>query len=89
MNGKKRGAGLDIGVQKLRLFPIKIVSASTQSRFIEVVDQILGITKNEDYFTNSSKQNLVNEFVKKIDLMVYELYGLSESEILEMEKSNK
>jgi hypothetical protein len=76
-NGKKRGAGVDIGVEKLRLFPIKDVSQTLQKPFILLVAQIHAITKDKDYANNPTKQAKVKELEHQIDQMVYELYGLT------------
>lgn len=86
-NGKKRGAGVDIGVEKLRTFPIKITSEPDQRPFIEIVDKILAITKSSDYLKNPSKKEEVKEYEKKIDQMVYKLYELNPEEIEIVESS--
>lgn len=85
--GKKRGAGVDIGVEKLRLFPIKIISVDEQKPFIEIVDKILAITSSNDYLSSQEKQARVNDYKKKIDQMVYKLYGLTPKEIIIVEGS--
>jgi hypothetical protein len=79
--GKKRGAGVDIGVKKLRSFPIKIASPTKQEPFVEIIDNIHEITKDENYLNNSTKQAKVREYEKQINQMVYKLYGLTEDEI--------
>ncbi len=76
-NGKKRGAGVDIGVEKLRLFPIKIATDKEQKHFINLVDKILTLTQSEDYRQKQSKQSKVKEYEAEIDQMVYKLYGLA------------
>ena len=69
-NGKQRGAGVDIGVEKLRSFPIPI--------FIEVnkieaiVDYVIFLKKRID--NDLSLKLMVNFFEHIIDGMVYELY---------------
>lgn len=88
-NGKKRGVGVDIGVEKLRLFPIKIVDELKQKCFIEIVDKIIVFTKDEDYLRNSIKQAQVKEYEKQIDQLVYKLYGLTPEEIVIMEEKNE
>lgn len=80
-NGKKRGGGVDIGVKKLRLFPVKIADKNEQKLFVEIVDKILTITKSGDYLENPEKQAQVKEYEKQIDQMVYKLYGLTDEEI--------
>jgi hypothetical protein len=76
-NGKKRGAGVDIGVEKLRTFPIKRISNMLQKSFIDLVDEITDITKENDYLQNLSKQKAVQNLEHQIDQKVYELYGFS------------
>ena len=60
-----------------------------QRRFIDVVDKILTITKEEGYLTNSTKQANVKEYERQIDQMVYELYDLTPEEIAVVEGFNK
>ncbi|MCK4654101.1 MAG: Eco57I restriction-modification methylase domain-containing protein, partial [Candidatus Cloacimonetes bacterium] len=69
--GKQRGIGVDIGVKKLRKFPIKI-NEDNQQPFIQLVDQIL-----IDKKAGKDTQHLED----KIDLMVYKLYELSYEEV--------
>ena len=56
------------------------ISKEEQEPFIELVDKILSITKDE-YLENPKKQAQVKEYDRQIDRMVYELYGLTEEEI--------
>ena len=80
-HGKRRGVGVDIGVKKLRQFPIKNVLAKEQKPFINLVEKILKITKTDDYLKNTEKQVKVREYEKQIDHLVYKLYDLTEEEI--------
>jgi len=80
-HGKNRGAGIDIGVDKLRSFPIKIAIGDEQKQFIELVDKIMSITKENDYYANEKKQGRVKKYEYEIDQMVYKLYNLSPDEI--------
>jgi len=80
-NGKRRGAGFDIGVEKLRLFPIKKITLQEQKPLIEIVDKILAITNFADYLTNTERQAKVKEYEKQIDQLVYKLYDLTPEEI--------
>lgn len=88
-NGKKRGVGVDIGVEKLRMLPIKKVSEDQQKPFIEIVDKILVITKSSDYLENPAKKEEVKEYEKQIDQLVYKLYDLTPEEIEIVENSSK
>lgn len=80
-HGKKRGVGVDIGVDKLRNFPIRKCTPQEQKQFIEVIEEILVITNSSDYFINSDEQARVKVYEKQIDQMVYKLYGLTPEEI--------
>jgi len=79
--GKKRGVGVDIGVSKLRTFPIRDFSQDAQKPLISLVDKILNVTKSEDYLENLTKQAKVKGLEKQIDQMVYKLYDLTDKEI--------
>ena len=77
--------GVDIGVEKLRLFPIKIATMSEQKPLIEIVDKILATTKSGDYLENQENKTQVKQYEQQIDLMVYKLYGLTNGEIKTVE----
>jgi hypothetical protein len=79
--GKKRGVGVDIGVSKLREFPVKKSGHDRQKEFVNVIDKILAITKDDDYLENLAKQAKVHQYEKEIDQLVYQLYGLTPQEI--------
>jgi len=86
-NGKKRGAGMDIGVQKLRQFPIKNINNNKQKPFIKLVNTILTTTESEDYTENPRKQAKVKALEAEIDQLIYNLYDLTEEEITIVEDS--
>jgi len=58
-----------------RKLPIPNIQQNEQQPFIDLVDQILAITKDEDYLSNPDKQAKVKELEHQIDQTVYELYG--------------
>lgn len=87
--GKRKGEMLELYQEPLSKIPIKIISEIEQKPFVEVVDKILLITKEEDYLSNQIKQNKVQEYQKQIDDMVYKLYGLTEEEIKIIEEKDK
>jgi len=68
-------------IQQLPIPMMAITDLKTQSNIANLVDQILTITKDEDYLSNPDKQAKVKEFEYQIDQMVYELYGLTKEEI--------
>jgi hypothetical protein len=76
-----------VAIENLNKLPIKEMPPSEQQSFIDIVDQILAITKDEDYLSNPSKQAKVKELERHIDQMVYELYGLTPEEIAMVEES--
>jgi hypothetical protein len=65
----------------IKKLPIKILDATEQKPFIDLVDKILFITQDDDYLQNPDKQAQVEKYKRQIDKMVYELYGLTEEEI--------
>ena len=76
--GKRRGIGVDIGVQKLREFPICKYNEYKMKNIVNLVDKIT------DEYSNS---NIVNETLENsINDAVYDLYELSKDEINKIEK---
>jgi len=73
-NGKRRGVWVDIWVQVFREFPVPKVSAERQKPLIALVDQILSEKKLDPKADTSDLE-------KRIDDLVYELYGLTKEEI--------
>ena len=73
--------GLDVYPAHLKSLPIKIVQSIQQKPFIELVEKILKITKEEDYLQNPAKQAKVRDIEYQIDELVYKLYGLTDGEI--------
>ena len=62
-------------------FPVLKISSDNQKPFIDLVDKILAITKDDDYLENAAKQVKAREYEKQIDKLVYKLYGLALEEI--------
>ena len=61
-------------IGQCRLLPVKKVESEQQQPFIDKVDHILSLKKDNLAADTSALE-------RQIDLMVYELYGLSEEEI--------
>jgi len=57
--------------------------------FVDIVDKILAVTKDDDYLENSAKQAKVAKYEKQIDQMVYKLYDLTDQEIAIVEGNDK
>lgn len=72
INGKIRGIGVDIGVGKLKQFPIPNISKERQKIFKILVDKI--IAKKEAGEDTKSEE-------REIDLLVYKLYELTYDEV--------
>jgi hypothetical protein len=70
----------------LEQLPIPKISEPEQKPFIELVDRILAITKDNHYLENPAKKARIHDYERQIDQMVYKLYGLSEEEIKIVEK---
>jgi len=73
----------------LKNIPLKEISVDDQKPFIDLVDKILAITKDDDYLENPAKQAKVHEYEYQIDQMVYKLYDLTEEEIKIVEGKNE
>ena len=76
MNTYYRSYYTDVNVKPAYLskLPVKEISIEEQRPFIEKVDQILTLKQSNPFADTSLLE-------REIDLMVYELYGLSEEEI--------
>ena len=80
-NCKKKGNVFEFYQKPISQIPIQETSKETQDKFCLIVDKILNVTRNEDYLSNSNDLNLVKEYERQIDLMVYKLYELTYSEV--------
>ena len=65
---------MDVGVDKLRTFPIPKTTTEEQKTIIELVEKILSVKKADNTADTS-------ELEHKIDELVYKLYGLTDEEI--------
>jgi hypothetical protein len=74
LNPEKGEALAEIKKENLEKLPIKNISKKEQQPFIDKVDQILSLKKDNPEADTSALE-------REIDLMVYALYGLSEEEI--------
>ncbi|MDD3976377.1 MAG: Eco57I restriction-modification methylase domain-containing protein [Candidatus ainarchaeum sp.] len=83
------GGYLGFDIPSVKEIPIKQISPEKQKPFIQLVDQILLITKDEDYLKNLDKQAKVKRLEKEIDQLVYKLYELTPEEIKIVEEGIK
>ena len=75
--------GWQITIPALNMLPIKRISMTEQKPFVDLIDQILAMTKDEDYLANPAKQANVKEYERQIDQLVYKLYEVEEIEVVE------
>jgi len=54
-----------------------------------MINQILTLTKDDDYLDNPDKKAKVKRLEKEIDQLVYKLYDLTSEEIKIVEEFNK
>ena len=66
---------------KIEQFPIKNTNSQNKAKIESVVNQILSITKDDDYLDNPDKKAKVKRLEKEIDQLVYKLYDLTSEEI--------
>ena len=88
--GKQTGGGVfeyfENGIGKL---PIPNTAPEQQKGLIRIVDDILKITKKEDYLQDSQMQVKVKSLEREIDQLVYKLYDLTPEEIKIVEGENE
>ncbi|MDO8474266.1 MAG: TaqI-like C-terminal specificity domain-containing protein [bacterium] len=86
--GKRKGEILELYQAPLSEIPIKKILENEQKSFINLVDKILALTKDNDYLKNSEKQAKVHDYEKQVDQLVYKLYSLTPEEIEVVEKKD-
>jgi len=82
------GGYLRFDIPYLSQIPIKN-NGKLSEKIKQLVDQILSLTKNDDYLNNPDKQSKVKILEKEIDQLVYKLYELTPEEIKIVEEFNK
>ena len=86
---KKTSTNNHVNVYELECLPFINLSLEQQKPFINLVNQILSITKDNDYLDNPDKQSKVKRLEKEIDELVYKLYELTPEEIKIVEEFNE
>jgi len=89
LKGKMQGNNFQIDKEPIIDLPIIKPSNAEQKDIICLVDQILTITKSENYLNNYEKQTEVKKLKDQIDQMVYKLYNLTPGEIDVVEGKKK
>ncbi|HUX98845.1 MAG TPA: TaqI-like C-terminal specificity domain-containing protein, partial [Candidatus Deferrimicrobium sp.] len=75
------GGYIRISNNEIKKIPLVDLASSQQTRFIELVNQILLLTHSEGYFANLAKITEVKKLQYEIDQLVYQLYELTPAEI--------
>lgn len=78
-----------VAIANLNRLPIASRKGSQQNSIISLVDQILSITKDDDYLDSPDKQTKVKKLEIKVDQLVYKLYELTPEEIMIVEEFGK
>lgn len=76
--------GITFNKDMINNFPIPKIE--NLEMILNIIDKILEITQSEDYLENKEKQDVVKEYEKQIDIMVYKLYDLTYQEVLIIDK---
>ena len=79
---------VNISKEYLSEIPIK-ENILIKEKILILVNQILSVTKDDDYLNNPYKQAKVKKLENEIDKLVYKLYELTPKEIKIIEESNK
>jgi len=74
-------------IETIEELPMKSISSTYEIQVIKLVDNILDLTKEDDYLDNLGKQDKVKELESQIDRIIYKIYDLTQKEIIEVEDS--
>ncbi len=80
---------IDYYITQIPIPKCVIENPDQQKTIIDTANQILAITKDDDYPLNQTKQARVNELKHQVDQMVNKLYGLTPEEIAVVEGLDK
>lgn len=75
-------------IETLEALPVKIIKVQEQEEFIILVNKILNLTTEKNYFDNPESKNNVTKYEQEIDSMIYKLYELNNEEIKIIENNN-
>jgi adenine-specific DNA-methyltransferase len=79
--GKRKGETLELYQKPLSEVPIKKISIEDQKPFVDIVNMILDLTYSDNFQLDKQKQEQVKALEEEIDQLVFNLYGLSDTEI--------
>ncbi|MFA6374270.1 MAG: TaqI-like C-terminal specificity domain-containing protein [Candidatus Paceibacterota bacterium] len=86
---KMAGGFFNVSSKELGLMPIKKLPPEKEKCFIDLVNKVLNITRNEDYLTSIEKKKEVKKLEYQIDELIYKLYDLSPEEVKIVENSTQ
>ena len=96
-HAKRRGVGIEINGNVLRRTPIRWLNPENENerihrdRMIALVDQMLMLNRQIRRSTTSHNKTIIQRQIevtdRQIDQLVYELYGLTDEEILIVEEA--
>lgn len=75
------GGYLRFDIPYIRNIPIPKYKQQNMAYLLKTVEAILNITKSDNYIIDSKKQDIVREYEREIDQIVYQLYDLTPEEI--------
>lgn len=81
--------GITFTKEMINNLPVPVLSSQERGALVDLVDQILGIAGADDYFDDPAKQTSVQLLQKRIDQLIYRLYGVEASVIALMEQSHR
>jgi len=84
---KLSGGYLRIGNNEIKKIPIASPDNPNCYTIVALVQKIQELTSNEEYHLKPDLQSKVYDFQIEIDQLVYQLYGLTEEEIVIVEES--
>ena len=88
--GKIRGGYFMMAKQYVQTLPIVLPNENLKNELVKLVDSMLTLNKEKQQTTLPEKleqlQQRINYTDKKIDSLVYQLYGLTEEEITIVEQ---
>lgn len=76
-----------IKIALLKQLPILNITSTDQEAYVAMVNSIHSLTEHKDYINDIAKTNIVIDYMKRIDQMIYKAYDLTEAEIEIIEKS--
>ena len=71
------GGYLTVNQALIGKIPIPKITDDQARGLLNAVNKIVGLTEGDNFLKDEKKRSLVKEYERKIDLMVYKLYGLT------------